>query len=190
MLCSCRVPDHIRTPRNLLVDRFFTQCLVARREERRERERTRARARARARARVREGAREEKKEEKEREKKIREKKKGKAKGKTKRKEREQERESKRERERESVPSFTTHHTHTTTRHTTHTHTPHVAILAQVVDYSGILRLGWCLLLPLCASAHASLSVAQVFVESWFGWFLPAVLFSCPLLGSLSRRRRW
>ena len=45
MLCSCRVPDHIRTPRNLLVDRFFTQCLVVRKERTRERERTRARAR-------------------------------------------------------------------------------------------------------------------------------------------------
>ena len=32
-------PDHIRTPRSLLVDRFFTQCLVVRREERRERAR-------------------------------------------------------------------------------------------------------------------------------------------------------
>ena len=38
MLCSCRVPDHIRSPRNMLVDRFFTQCLVVRREEEKEKE--------------------------------------------------------------------------------------------------------------------------------------------------------
>ena len=33
MLCSCRAPDHIRTPRSLLVDRFFTQCLVVRKNK-------------------------------------------------------------------------------------------------------------------------------------------------------------
>ena len=60
--------------------------------------------------------------------------------------------------------------------------PSVAILAQVVDYSGILRLGWCLLLPLCASAHASLSVAQVFVESWFGMVPPSCVLLVPFVG--------
>ena len=37
-------------------------------------------------------------------------------------------------------------------------------------------------MPLCASAHASLSVAQVFVECWFGMALPSCVLLVPLVG--------
>ena len=69
-----------------------------------------------------------------------------------------------------------HHVGTTTTTTS------VAILAQVGDnLAGVHRLGCCLLLPLCASAHASLSVAQVFVESWFGMAPPSTHAECGIL---------
>ena len=37
-------------------------------------------------------------------------------------------------------------------------------------------------MPLCASSHASLSVAQVFVESWFGMVLPSCVPLVPFVG--------
>ena len=96
MRCSCRVPDHMGTPWKFLVDRFFTQCLVVRREEQEQ----------------------EQEQEKEQEKKKKKKKREKERWEKKKEMREGERAGKRKRE--SVSSFTTHHT----QHHMYTHNPH------------------------------------------------------------------
>ena len=105
------MPDHTRTPRSLLVDRFFTQCLVEEKkeEQEQEKEKEQEQEQEQEQEKEQEEKKKKKKSEKEREERKRE---GKRKGK--RRERKV-----REREREREPSLTTHHTHAPPQDTPH-----------------------------------------------------------------------